>query len=84
MKARDIFGIIVRTTGLCAFLYSVWNLVFGVIAAIGFFGSALQLGQATAYFTFGVPALVVGILLMLLGRQIVRLCYPDNKDDSDA
>lgn len=83
MKARDIFGIIVRTAGLCAILYSIWNLAFGVVTVLGLLAEP-QVGAVTAYFTFGIPALIAGILLMLLGRQIVRLCYPDNKDDSDA
>jgi len=83
MKARDIFGIIVRTTGLFAFLYTIWNLGFGVVSIFGFLGVSHP-GVTTAYFTFGAPAFVVGILLLLLGRQIVRLCYQDNKDDSDA
>ena len=83
MKAKDIFGIIVRTVGLGIFLYSIWNLGFGMVTVLGFFGGS-QPGAATAYFTFGVPAAIVGILLMVLGRQIVRLCYPNNKDDSDA
>jgi hypothetical protein len=84
MKARDIFGIIVRTVGLCAVLYSIWNLAFGVIMVFGLFDGGSQTGSVVAYFTFGVPALIVGILLMLLARPIVRVCYPDNKDDSDA
>ena len=78
MKARDLFGVIVRTIGLCAFLYAVWNLVFGVIRAL--FGG----GRADSFLIFGVPASIVGILLMFFARPIVRLCYPDNKDDSDA
>jgi hypothetical protein len=84
MKARDIFGIIVRTAGLCAVLYSIWNLAFAIFMALGLFGSATPPGQVTAYFAFGVPALIVGILLLRFGRQIVRFGYPENKDDAAA
>lgn len=83
MKARDLFGVIVRTIGLCAVLYSLWNLAFGVIAVFGLLGGSWAATRVVAYFTFGVPALIIGILLMLLARPIVRICYPDNKDDSE-
>ena len=82
MRARDIFGIIVRTVGLFLFLYSIWNLAFGIVWVLGFWGRSHP-DAAIAYFTFGVPALIVGMLLMLRGRQIVRLCYLENKDDSE-
>jgi hypothetical protein len=65
MKARDVFGIIVRTMGLGAFLYALWNIVFGLDEAEG------------------IPALIVGIVLMRCGRLVVRFCYPENKDDAD-
>ena len=80
MKARDIFGIIVRTVGLCVALYAVWNLAFGIVMVLGFRGN----GLIFPYFTCGVPLLIVGIFLLRFGRQIVRFSYPEDKDDADA
>ncbi len=72
MKARDIFGIVVRTFGLFAVLFSVGNLVCCLLAA------------SPLYLICGVPALIVGIALLRFGRQIVRFGYPKNKDDADT
>ena len=81
MKPSHIFGIIVRTFGLCAFLYSVWKLVFGLFAVIWDFCSQRSPTEETAvYFIYGIPTLIGGVLLMRFGDYIVRFCYPDNKE----
>jgi hypothetical protein len=84
MKARDVFGIIVRTGGFCTVLYAIWNVVFGIVASSGIINMASVPGLPGAYFVFGIPALIVGLLLMRFGRQIVRFSYPENKDDTDS
>jgi len=78
MKARDIFGIIVRTFGLCAILFAVGNLVCVVVAVCG------AAAAAPFYLICGVPALIVGMVLLRFGRQIVIFGYQENKDDADA
>jgi uncharacterized membrane protein len=77
MKARDIFGLIVRTVGLFLIIYSSWNVMGGVY-------SMLTGQQFGAYFFYGIPGLLVGILLVGLARYFVRFSYPGNKDDSDS
>jgi len=77
MKARDWFGLIVRVIGIVLLLYSMWYFVWFVRGVLtgGDFGMFLMQGGG---------CFVVGILFLVLARFIVRLCYPDNKDDSDA
>jgi hypothetical protein len=77
MKAIDIFGIIVRTTGLFLVVYGGWNLEAA-------FYYLFAPGNAGAYCVYGAPTVLGGILLLLLGRFIVRICYLGNKNDSDA
>ena len=77
MKAIDIFGIIVRTTGLLLVVYGGWNLEAA-------FYYLFAPGDAAVYFVYGAPTVFVGILLMVLGRFIARVCYLANKDDSEA
>jgi len=77
MKSRDIFGLILRTAGLLVILYCGWNLAAA-------FYCVLTGQQFGTYFFYGIPGVVVGILLVSLARHIVRFSYPGNKDDSDA
>jgi hypothetical protein len=76
MKAIDIFGIIVRATGLYLVVYGGWNLEAA-------FRYLFDSGDTAAYFIYGVPTFLGGILLMVLGRFIVRICYFGNKNDSE-
>jgi uncharacterized membrane protein len=77
MKARDWFGLIIRVIGLVLLLYSAWYFIW---VARGIFTG----GDYGIYFVQGAGCFVVGVLLLVLARFIVRLCYSDNKDDSDA
>jgi len=77
MKSRDIFGLVLRTVGLLLMIYCCWN----VAAAIYDMLTGREFG---VYFFYGIPGFIVGVLLILLARYIVRLSYPGNKDDSDA
>jgi len=78
MKARDIFGIIVRACGLLSLLYSSYYLAWTLAAAVKMDGE-----RVVMYLPQAVPFLAVGILLLGFGRYIVRLCYPKNRDDSE-
>ncbi len=77
MKARDIFGLILRIVGLLLFLYCSWN----VVAACYCMLTGQQFGP---YFYYGIPGVIAGVLLISLARYIVGFSYPGNKDDSDA
>jgi hypothetical protein len=84
VKARDIFGLIVRTSGLFVFLYSLWSVLSGVAYLLGAVQNTAYEKYMNAYFTFGIPGLIAGLVLLLFGRQIVRISYPKGKDDSEA
>jgi hypothetical protein len=84
MKARDIFGLIVRTFGLIVLLYSIWYLALGVAFLFQALPEKGHEGYMGGYFTGGIPGFIVGLVLLRFGRQIVRFSYPKDKDDTDA
>jgi hypothetical protein len=77
MKAQDWFGLIIRVVGLILLLYSCWNLS----AAIYFIATGRT--EFMPYIFYGVPGVIVGILLISLARYIVRFSYHGNRNDSD-
>ena len=81
MKARDLFGVLIRVLGMILVLYAIWNLAFAVAFNITLLTS--HDSDMSAYYTFGIPALVMGFGLLRFGRQIVRFSYPTNKDDTE-
>ena len=76
MKARDIFGIIVRSAGVFMMLYAVYYFGGGCYAIL----TGTPWG---GYFAASIPSAVVGMLMVGLGRFIVRFSYPGNRDDSE-
>jgi len=84
MKAKDIFGILVRAGGILVFLDGLWNLAFAVCFTFGLLGGTSHDNDFLGYYTFGIPAIIIGTLLVRYARQIVRFGYPQDKDDSDA
>jgi len=81
MKARDIFGIVIRTIGVAILLFGFWYLAFAV-AQVGGMPQETP-GEMAAYFTSGIPAVLIGVLFLRCARQIVRFSYPGDRDDSD-
>ena len=81
MKARDIFGIVIRTFGVAVLLYGFWYLSFAVAHACGM--PQERPDDMAAYFTSGIPAVLLGIVLLRCARQLVRFSYPGDRDDSD-
>ena len=81
MKARDIFGIVIRIFGIVLLLFGFWYLAFGVALACGM--PQETRGEMALYFSSGIPAVLIGILFLRCARQIVRFSYPGDKDDSD-
>lgn len=84
MKARNIFGLIVRTFGLCVLFYACWYLAFAFALAIRALRDTGHESDMGPYFTTGIPGLIIGLATLRFGRQIVRFCYPVDKDDADA
>jgi hypothetical protein len=84
MKARDIFGIIVRSFGMCVLLYALWYLAFAFAFLFRALHDTSHDSYMGPYFTSGIPGLVFAIVLLRFSRQIVRFSYPQNKDDSEV
>lgn len=81
MKARDIFGIVIRLLGVVLLLYGLWYLAYAIAELCGLPQDSP--GEMAAYFTAGVPATLIGVLFVRCARQIVRFSYPRDRDDSD-
>ena len=76
MKARDLFGVVVRVLGLILVLYAIWNLSFAAAITVSLLRGTSHDSDMGAYYTFGIPAFIVGLMLIRFGRQIVRFGYP--------
>ncbi len=80
MKASELFGVVVRTTGFLIIIYSLWNVwagfdnVFENILQINQ-GSDAEVPSSISYFVFGVPGLVLGAIFFFLADWIVKLAY---------
>ncbi|HEX5400162.1 MAG TPA: hypothetical protein VFY06_14040 [Verrucomicrobiae bacterium] len=76
MKPPQMFGVIVRTTGLLAFLYGLYNLPGGLDSVIesllsGGFGGDSGSAPILSHFVFGIPEFITGVLCFLLADWIV-------------
>jgi hypothetical protein len=88
MKARDVFGLMVRLIGLGVLLYSLWYLVFAIASSLKLLCSTTHDGDtgvsyALEYYAFGVLVFIIGMLILRFSREMVRFSYPKNKDDAD-
>lgn len=82
MKARDVFGIIIRTIAIALLPVGLWYLAFAIADACGMKQDTP--GEMATYFATGIPTSLLAITMLRCARQIVRFSYPGNKDDSDA
>jgi hypothetical protein len=83
MKARDLFGVVIRSVGLCILIISLWYLVYGLAYLLNALQETGQQSEMGAYFLAGSPGVLAGFFLLRFARPIVRFCYPDNKEDSE-
>jgi hypothetical protein len=83
MKARDIFGLILRILGAALVLYGSWYLSFAVSQALRLVREETQ-GDHRIYFINGMVMLGIGMLLVRFSGEIVRFSYPRDRDDSDV
>jgi hypothetical protein len=86
MKVRDIFGIVVRVSGLCVLIFSLWNLSLGIgfLCQLPLYRDYFQAGGSFVSVVEGTVGFIVAVALLRFARQIVRFSYPKNKDDTDA
>ena len=79
MKPRDVFGIILRTFALYLCLFGTWYILAGIKYLPATFLDALSGGsnQHTAFgwFIYGVPALLVGLLMLRFAEGFVSFTY---------
>lgn len=75
MRPSELFGVAVRLVGLLLILAAILQFFAGLVdLALGGPGGLL----AAAAF-IGLPALVLGVVLIGCAAAIVRVVYPDSK-----
>ena len=80
MKPTELFGVVVRTTGLIIIIYGLWETWGGFENAVENLlpanqGDNAEQPSSFGYFAFGIPSLFVGALCFFLADWIVRLAY---------
>ena len=77
---REIFGIIVRTIGFIATVYSTYVLCFGILYWLGMPKRTAIEGTLPSLI-FGAFYLVIGVLILRRADWIVRLAYCSSSDE---
>ena len=77
MKAKEIFGIIVRTFGLSLLIYAIWYLSYGIASLIGFQNDSSEL---RAYFLTGGLQLLMGLYLLRGASSLVSFAYAEKQE----
>ncbi len=83
MKARDLFGVVVRGFGLFVLLISLWCLIYALLGLLNTMPDVRLDGDSLFYLISSGPGLLVGFILLRFGRAIVRFCYSEGKEDSE-
>jgi hypothetical protein len=79
MTPRDVLGLLVRITGLSFILCSLFDVYWIVVAGLGLHTNAPDvLSRGVHGFAF---FLIVGVLILLGAKRIVRLAYWDETPD---
>jgi len=79
MKAKDIFGVILRTVALYLIIWGAWQL----LAVIAYIPRTIALiasndessRNSIVYFVYGFPAFLSGILAFLFADTLVGFTY---------
>ena len=74
MKARDVFGVIVRTAGLSLTIYALWYLAYGIAMMAGL--PEEEQGNRPGYFLTGFLFLVMGLYFLRGAPGIMGFAYP--------
>ncbi len=81
MKASELFGVVVRVTGLVLILYSMWNVWAGMDNVVENLLPGSQpsdnsdLPSTFSYFAFGIPAFALGAIFFFFADWIVKVTY---------
>ena len=76
MKAKDIFGLVLRCVALWVMLWGSWQLLGAVAVLANPNGFITPLG----YFLYGAPAFFTGILILLFADALVGLTYRNSSE----
>lgn len=82
MKPSDLFGVIVRTFGLCVLVWSLWYFVSGLGPAIGF-GAEERAGDNMYFLMTGAVGIGIAMVLLRCAQSIVRFSYPAGEGKRD-
>ena len=80
MKASELFGVLVRLTGFLIVIYGLYEIWGGLENSVENLlpsnqGDNGDQVSVIAYFAFGIPALLVGVVIFFGGDLIVGLGY---------
>jgi hypothetical protein len=79
MTARDLFGLALRLLALFLCFWGLWYLVAGFVylpAMIeGFTGEGPSSYASVHYAAYGLPAVIVALLMLRFANQIVYFTY---------
>ena len=82
MKAKDIFGLIVRVLGLAAFARGFWYLYSTVF--IWMHSEHMGAFEGRDYLAAGVMCAVAGLFLLLKADWVTNFTYPDSPPKKDS
>jgi hypothetical protein len=83
MKASDLFGVILRSIAVWLCIWGAWQIIAGIKFLIPTIGALLS-GHSYRYnsfnyLTYGVPAFLSGLIILIFAESIVRLTYRQPK-----
>ena len=81
MKAKDIFGLIVRVFGLAAFVWGFWYLYSALF--MWMHGESIGSFVSRDYLAAGAMCVVVGLFLLRKADWVAGFTYPDSKKPKD-
>jgi len=80
MKARDIFGLVIRSVALYLFIWGAWNTLAGfkflpatIIATLS--NQTLPTYNSVDYWVYGMPAFFGGLFVLRFAETLVRSSY---------
>lgn len=81
MKPRQIFGIVVRTFGLCLTIYAAWYVLFAMAILAGIQNAYRD--EVPGYLLTGIPAAIAGLYLLRGAPLLLDFSYSrgDRSDD---
>ena len=75
MKPSEIFGIIIRTMGVCLWILAFWYLLYGVVEFGGWIPEDRP-GDTLAMFISGLATGFIGLVMLRGATWFVRFSYP--------